>query len=214
MKISPSWKRLPGVVFLGLMLAGCANLQQQAPGPPNATAFHARLNTLQALHDWRLRAQVGITTGNNGGSGSVNWRQIGDHVDFRFSGPFGIGGLRISGNGRSWLVQTADNGSFTTTDLARTLDRQVGLPLPLDSLRYWVLGIPDPHAEYARRRIDSQGRLVYLEQEGWRVDYFDYGRYGNLMLPTRLRAVHGSVRIKVAISDWLLGRNPTTARAD
>ena len=53
-----------------------------------------------------------------------------------------------------------------------------GFDPPLDSLRYWVLGVPEP-GHPAQESLDALQRLASLEQDGWQIQY--YGSYMSLV---------------------------------
>ncbi len=181
-------------------------------GPGDEHAWEVRRAGLLQLQSWHVDGRVAIAAGEDGWSGSLSWEQDKDHVDFRFNGPFGIGGLRITGNGRELLVKTSRGDSFLTTDPEEDFQERLGWSIPIRSMRYWMAGIPDPGAGY-QKTIDGEGRLVELEQEGWQVDYKSYGRVGSLQLPTRLTIRRPAVRIKLAIDQWTVNP-PGRAVAD
>ncbi|HXY97755.1 MAG TPA: lipoprotein insertase outer membrane protein LolB, partial [Steroidobacteraceae bacterium] len=73
---------------------------------------------------------------------------------------------------------------------------------PLTSLRYWILGVPDP-ASPADETLDSaRQRLTRLEQDGWRIDYASYVAVGSEWLPARLTLERADVKVKLLVDDW------------
>jgi outer membrane lipoprotein LolB len=81
--------------------------------------------------------------------------------------------------------------------------------LPLESLRYWVRGVPDP-ASAADERLDaSAARLAGLAQGGWTVDYAAYVEDPAAgALPRRLSAVREGTRLRLVIEAWAPGTAP------
>jgi len=77
-----------------------------------------------------------------------------------------------------------------------------GWTIPVTSLRFWALGIPDP-ASAAETEFGDQGRLLSLQQRGWRVDFTQYREGGGQMLPRRLSAVNEDVKVRLVIDNWV-----------
>jgi len=107
---------------------------------------------------------------------------------------YGAAGLRYTGNDGQSL-----SGDAADTALARLL----GFAPPLASLRYWLLGVPDPGAS-AQQRGDALGRVAALTQSGWQVDYADYQPAGSAVLPGRLTLRRGALQLKLRITHWEL----------
>ncbi|MGH8279964.1 MAG: lipoprotein insertase outer membrane protein LolB [Gammaproteobacteria bacterium] len=199
------------VVTSLLLLAGCASVPGTAPvGPPNEAAWQAHRARLAALSDWQFQGRLGIANGTDGGSGSVRWNQQGEQVTFEFRGPFGAGALEVQGNPQAYWVRSSRGDNFVTTDPESYFEYRLRVPLPVLSMRYWVLGLPDPAGGFSKR-VDAKGQLVVLEQDGWRVDYQDYAVFNGYELPTRMLIQRTPVRIKLAINAWTAGVAATAA---
>lgn len=187
-----------------LALAGCASVPGRAPeGPPNEAAWKTHAARIGQINGWELEGRVGIVTAKDGGSGSMDWRQDGDVMDFSFRGPFGAGALAVRGDSQALWVRSSRGDDFITTDPERDFAARLHVPLPVLSMRYWMLGLPDPGAPYAKR-VDASGQLVTLDQRGWQVEYQSYAPFSGYRLPTRLLIQREAVRIKVAINRWTL----------
>lgn len=188
-----------------VLLAGCASVLGTAPeGPPNEAAWQAHCAHVQNLDDWELQGRVGIVNGQHGGSGSMDWRQRGSQVAFSFRGPFGAGTLEVRGNAEALWVRSSRGDNFITTDPEKDFAARLQVPLPVLSMRFWMLGLPDPNAPFTKT-VDARGQLVTLAQRGWRVDYQDYAEFGGYDLPTRMLIQRNDTRIKIAVHDWLVG---------
>lgn len=197
-------RRLLGLIGL-LTLAGCAGVPGTPPhGPANETAWRAHAQRLAGLRDWELEGRVGIVTAKDGGSGSMDWKQRGDALDFSFRGPFGAGALAVQGEGSVLWVRSSRGDDFVTSDPERDFARRFRMPLPVLSMRYWMLGLPAPGAPYDKT-VDAGGRLARLNQRDWQVQYQAYARFDGYDLPTRLVIRRAAVRIKVAVNHWRLG---------
>lgn len=191
-----------------LSLAACASLQGRAPsGPPDEAAWSARVNRLATLTDWELNGRVAVADGKDGGSGSLDWKQDGDVVNFDFRGPLGAGAAHIQGTGDALWVRTSRGDDFVTSDPERDFAERLHMPLPVLSMRYWMLGLPDPGTTYDKQ-VDARGELVRLEQRGWQVEYLGYADVQGYSLPIRLTLTRDTVRIKLVMDAWTLNPPP------
>ena len=73
--------------------------------------------------------------------------------------------------------------------------------LPLDNLRYWLLGIPDPGAPFDLTR-NPQDRALRLSQAGWTIDYDEYMPSSGDLLPKRLVLSRSDARVRIAVDRW------------
>jgi len=106
------------------------------------------------------------------------------------------------------LQLTDKDGNRTVLDDAETdLYFRYGWTIPVQSLRYWALGIPDP-ASPADTEFDGDGQLQSLVQGGWNVSITRYGEGGGQQMPTRLTAVGEETRVKLVIHNWLFFDQP------
>lgn len=188
-------------VALAALLAGCAGAPPKPIGAPDQAAWQEHLAKLETLSDWRLQGRIAVVNGSHGSSGSLVWFENAPRFEMRLSGPFGIGGFRLYGTPNGLFIDTGDKTRYTS-DPANFLARRLGGPLPVTSLRYWALGMPDP-ASPAQIEVDQDGLLRHLEQNGWSIDYdrFTTTQHG-WTLPTRLEAHRGQVKLKLVVEDW------------
>jgi outer membrane lipoprotein LolB len=116
-------------------------------------------------------------------------------------GPLGAGGVQVTSDGEDLSVVNS-RGEHLDHEAARSeLVTRLGFEPPLGSLRYWVLGVPDP-AEPAQQSLDAQQRLVSLQQGGWQIDYGGYMSVAGEWLPAKLTLQREGVRVRVVIDGW------------
>lgn len=186
------------------LLAACGGLPVHAPvGTPDEAAWETRHAALASLDAWELEGRVGIVNGEDSGSGSMDWKQQGSVLSFDFHAPLGAGALHIEGDATGLRVRSSRGDDFVTTDPDEDVARRLRVPLPVLSMRYWMLGLPDPSGPY-EKSVDARGELVMLKQRGWKVDYQEYSDVRGFALPVLLTLEEGDVRIKVAVNQWTL----------
>ena len=146
---------------------------------------------------------LAATSGNEGFSAGVRWRQDHDSATLDLSAPLGFGAAHIEQNAAGLTVTSSRGvtleGAAASEELAKTL----GFEPPLRSLRYWVLGASDPDFA-SQETIDDQQRLAHLEQDGWQVDYAQYTQVAGQWLPQQLTVTRQSLRLKLVVNAWRL----------
>lgn len=187
-----------------LALAGCETLAPRVDGPADLQAWQERRAWLEELDTWQLEGRVAIAAYDDGWNASIDWVQVGEHLDVNFSGPLGVGSARIAGTSDRLEVHTTEGEHFVTQDPETDLYWQLGWTAPVDRMAYWVLGLPGPGREELLE-VDGAGRLLRLQQGGWTVDYIDYrvlddGR----TMPRKIEMQRDGVRIRLVVSDWQL----------
>lgn len=187
------------LVWLSLasVLGGCAHFSAPATQVPDA-AWDSRRLELTHLEHWLLQARV--ASGRVGWSGNMRWRQDADEFDIRVSGPLGTSGFMARGNADRVEIRTAKE-TVVTEDPQALLQEKAGWGMPFHQLRYWAVGVPYPHTP-ARVQFDAQGRLQKLEQDGWQLEYTEYGQYLQYELPRRFSLENAEMYFRVIVDDW------------
>jgi outer membrane lipoprotein LolB len=107
----------------------------------------------------------------------------------------------INGDRREITV-TDRNGVVTELHDAEVELRQMyGWTIPVASLRFWALGIPDP-ASPAETEFGEDGQLSTLRQQDWEVEFTQYRESGGQLMPRRLTAVNDDVKVILVIDSW------------
>lgn len=187
-------------LVLALALAGCQTVP--TPSAP-AVAWSVRRPVLQNLDRFGLNGRVAVAVGKQGFNAGLRWSQSGAVARLALTGPLGAGGVEVTADGGNLSVVTS-SGKHLGDDTARAeLRDKLGFEPPLASLRYWVLGVPDPGAP-ASVRLDSQQRLASLTQGGWQIDYGAYMPVGAEWLPRLMTLTREGVRVRMVVDEWQL----------
>lgn len=199
-----------------LLILGLAVLGSACVAPPERPLMPGvdwleRREMLQEIEEFRMEGRLSLNTGRRGYSGTVSWEQNDDIVDFRFRGPFGFGGFRIHGDPEQLRVKTTAGDELLLRDPEREMTERFGWSLPVHSMRYWILGVPDP-ALPANEVPAADGPLESMEQGGWLLNYDSYSEAEGLLLPRRMDMERGEVRIRVMTDRWEIPDPPALAR--
>jgi outer membrane lipoprotein LolB len=191
-----------GALLALATLAGCRTLP---PPPLGASApWQERRPQLQALQHFQLKGRVALSAGANGFNANLRWFQDGARSQLALEGPLGVGGMQISANGDDLDIINAHGEHITSAAAHAELSARLGFDIPLPSLRYWVLGVPDP-AQPAQESLDpAQQRLAGLTQDGWHIAYGEYVAAAGETLPARLTLERDAVRVRLLVEDWQL----------
>ncbi len=193
------WARGLVVLCIVALLSACATVRQQ-PAAGGQT-WDARRPQLQARDHFDLKGRVAVAAGNEGFNARLLWRQTGTRSNVALDSPLGAGGVQITADGSSLSVETS-RGEHLDDQAARSeLATRLGFDPPIASLRFWVLGVPDP-ASPAKETLDNQQRLASLQQDGWQVDYGAYTSVGGEWLPSRVTLQRAGVRVRLIVDGW------------
>lgn len=205
---SPGWARrarlLAVSLCVALLLADCA-AHPPAPLPPPVRSWAQRQSLLlSTAGHFALSGRLAATHGDQGMSAGIDWQQRDADAQMSLSGPLGFGGARVSLSGGAIRLRTNDGRELSGDAAADELSRLLGFEPPLRSLRFWVVGVPDPADSDAGPVLDAQQRLRHLTQQGWAIAYDAYMNVHREWLPQRLTVTRGDLRLRLVIHDWQL----------
>jgi outer membrane lipoprotein LolB len=185
-------------VLILAVTAGCVT----APRKPAALApWPQRRAQLQSLDPFELAGRVAVAAGTEGFTAHLDWAQRGARSTVDLNGPLGIGGVHVVADGQTLDVDTSQGKTLTSGEARTELASKLGFDPPLGSLRYWVLGVPDP-ASPAAETVGANQRLASLQQDGWQIDYSAYTAAGGDSLPQRMVLRRGDVRVRLIVDRW------------
>lgn len=203
----------PGALLLlsFLLLAGCAHQPEQMP----IGDWGERQAQLDKLNHWQVTGKLGVRIPGDNGSANLRWRQEDKHYNIDLSGPLGSGRVAISGQPGQVDMQQAGEQPLSATTAEELILYSTGWTIPVAQLVYWVRALPAPEQKVTHWEKNELDQITLLEQAGWRVRYSQYqpvsttsgsGTSGELhvLLPGRVIAEYGDVRLTLVIREWLL----------
>ncbi len=168
-------------VVAALLGAGCAELPRT---PDDGFEFE-------------LTARFAARYRDEAASGILAWRHQAGRDDVLLSSPFGQGLARISRDGEAVTLVAGDDKRYSAADAEILTEQVLGFRLPLRGLADWVRARPATDAP-AAAEYAQDGRLLSLEQHGWRIEYSNYEG----ARPTRLKLNYPGLELRLAISEW------------
>ncbi|GAC1328631.1 MAG: hypothetical protein NVSMB15_00250 [Steroidobacteraceae bacterium] len=187
--------RTSSMLLCCALLAACVTARR-APAPP-PLGWEQRVADLQRLDSWRLDGRAAVAVGTQGWQANLNWQQQGDSTMVHLAGPLGVGALVLKRTGDGLSL----NGAAPSSTVLAQLRERLGFELPLDQLRFWLLGVPDPRAAFELER-NPQGRVLRLTQSDWIIDIDRYMPFEGDVLPAHLVLSREGVRVRIAVDHW------------
>ncbi len=184
-----------------LLFSCCAALSAcitQRPIPAPSSPWEERARVLQHTSSWQMDGRAAVAMGKQGWQASLDWNQHGATCVVHLAGPLGVGALVLKNSPDGLSL----NGAPPSEAVLADVQQRLGFELPLNELRFWLLGVPNPAEPFELTR-NSQDRALELTQAGWTLDYDRYLEVAGQLLPGHLVMSRESVRVKIAIDHWL-----------
>jgi outer membrane lipoprotein LolB len=188
------------ILLIALIAGGCATTPP-APTVAPEQAWASRQEALSELRLWQLSGRISVQTGEEAAHGSLRWLQEGNRYDIRITGPFGSGTVRLAGDPSDAALWVDRQTPIHSSDPEMLLYQQTGWWIPVDALRYWIVGLPAPSLA-SERKLDAYGRLETLHQAGWEIRFLDYEKREGLDLPGRVFVAKGDGKVRVVVQRW------------
>jgi outer membrane lipoprotein LolB len=190
-----------------IFLAGCASVATTTTPTSTLTgtnySWAQRETQLSAIRSWNLQGAMSIRQNGQVTLASISWQQQGRSFNQTLSGPFSLGGVRISGYpGRVTLWRSATD-QITAPSPEALLQQEFGWSVPISNMYYWVRGLPVPGIS-AEKRFDSQQHLIAMQQEGWSIQYPSYRTVNGIDLPTTVLINNSQLQTKLVINRWTI----------
>ncbi|HCB1501614.1 outer membrane lipoprotein LolB [Klebsiella oxytoca] len=190
-----------------LVLTACTINAPQGPGKsPDAPQWRQHQQDVRNLNQFQTRGAFAYLSDEQKVYARFFWQQTGqDHYRLLLTNP--LGSTELSLTAQPGSVQMIDNKgqTYTATDAEEMIGRLTGMPIPLNSLRQWIIGLPGEATDYS---LDDQYRLRELNytQNGktWRVTYSGYTTDTKPSLPANMELNNGSQRIKLKMDNWIV----------
>ncbi|MDF0751866.1 lipoprotein insertase outer membrane protein LolB [Marinobacter sp. 71-i] len=203
--------RFPAIALTlaALLLGGCTSLQvdplpegltEQPPADWSETS--ARRDQFQ---HWELTGKLAVRQPSDSGTAVINyWKQDQEAYELALSSSFlGMGHTTLEGVPGFIELTLPDGERYQSGDPEALVNAATGWQLPIDSLAWWIRGLPGPEGDF-RLFFDDQDRLAVIRQLGWEIRYDRWQSFINDYppLPARITAVKGEKRVRLVVTSW------------
>ena len=153
---------------------------------------------------WSLDGRIGVQGGADGKAWQANLHWEHDPIQdrLRLSGPLNQGLVSIVSQGKLLYVNEGDGVSEMSRDAGSMLRKRLGFAVPIDSLRYWILGVPDPGSPSIAIKAAVGDSPAGFQQLGWQVTPLHAGNFGGWLLPQKLIVKGSAVKLKILADQW------------
>ncbi len=189
-----------------LVLSACTLNAPKGPGQsPDAPQWRQHQQEVRALNQFQTRGAFAFISDQQKVYARFFWQQTGqDHYRLLLTNPLGSTELEL--NAAPGAVELVDNKGqhYKADDAEEMIGKLTGMPIPLNSLRQWIVGLPGDATDY---KLDDQFRLseINYSQNGknWKVVYNGYDTKTQPALPSNLELSDGGQRIKLKMDNWI-----------
>lgn len=174
-----------------ILLNGCSML----PEKPADVYQLAKMRSMQELRNWYFEGRLALTDAKDSVSASISWRHRLDRDDIELTGPLSQGRLLISVTPGRVVVDDGEKPQEYIGRADQVMSEQLNVDMPVDALKYWVLGIYDPRQPF--QELDDG-----FVQAGWMVRYREMQRVDVELLPRKLNAEKEKTSLKLVVDRW------------
>ena len=181
------------VLILIALLVSCADVPVKSTSP-------FQLSERDYLYDtasWSFAGRMAVSDENDSFSASISWNHQNCQDKLELAGLFGQGRTLIELTDDGVVIDYGDERLQYFGNADELVSKQVGVDIPVTSLKYWVLGLVQPDVEYGM----LENGFV---QSGWNVRYLQMQVIGQNDMPRKIRVEQGDVKLKLIINQWNL----------
>lgn len=176
------------------LLSACA----VTPVEPNAAYSRVAMLHLYELEHWSFEGRLALTGKNDSWSANISWEHSSDAEKIKLSGPMGQGTVIISLTGNIVTIDRGGDDVQSSSQPEEFINQQLGMFVPVRSLRYWVVGLPEPSRSYK----DTD---VGFNQAGWLNEYKQMQSVNDDgAMPHKMTVMNKQVKLKLIIDHWVL----------
>ena len=172
-----------------LALGACATVPSSTPPGAPEPAVDAPFD---------VSGRLSAKRGSEGAAASFEWVHAPERDAIALATPMGTTLARLERDASGATLIRPDRPPERAPDVSTLADRVLALPLPVESLAWWIRGVPHPGSAHAMER-DASGRASVLRQDGWAIVY-SYAEGA-----TRARVVIASypeLEVRVVVDEW------------
>ena len=152
---------------------------------------------LQSQASWDFEGRVALSNEKDSISAAISWRHSVDKDEIELSGPLSQGKVTILVTVDKVLVDDGENPKEYSGQVDVVVGEQLGVDMPVSSLRYWVLGVNQP----LQPVVEQESGFL---QAGWQVGFKELQIVNSELLPRKINLEKNKTRIKLIIDQWHL----------
>ncbi len=192
-----SLQRLVALVLIILLLQACQHLRST-----KRTIVPYQMIDLNTVDSYEFNGKMSFSDGNDGGSGTIQWRNNQGLISARLKGPLGS---------KSWTISELEHGAelvrnegtLYAESAKELISNELGWEVPWERLKSWIFG---QAFNKAASQISWEEGGYTLVENGWYIKYSRVKAYPNdssSKLPHKMIARKGNYSIKLSLKSWI-----------
>lgn len=194
--------RFLAILFI-ILLVGCTTPPDKLSSNERKQIYRDNQAQLRFLNQWQMSGRFAIHYERGGDALNVDWIQYYRDYGIKLTGPMNIGAAYLVGNKDGVTYNDGKGNIDKAPSPEAILQAHTGYLLPISSLRYWLIGLPDP-SMINDVTLNPQGYPIQMRQGPWTIEYGYFRPVGDYMLPHRLSMKQREFSITLNIYDWEL----------
>jgi len=157
--------------------------------------------SLSNIFNWKFHGRIAVKTRLDGYHGNIIWKQTGNSFQISLWGPLGLGMLSINGSSEDIEITNVNGQIIALKNVEDELQHFIESIIPISSIQYWLLGIPNP---YFPSKIESRDNstVIDFKQSGWVIEASDFKRNIEFLLPHKIFLSNIDTNVRVAVENW------------
>jgi len=150
----------------------------------------------QLMHSsWEVNGRAILQYEEDAVSARFNWLQDNDLFKCIISGPLGMDVVAFKGDNSGIFEITSDDNQ---SNLYRIIEED----LPVNDIKFWLQGLPNPHSSYTQITQDQD--FFEFDQNNWKIIINKYQRINAYHLPKNIQIKNSALSLKISIDRWRL----------
>ena len=203
---------------LFLALNGCVSTAKLSTPVTDESheRWASRQQQLASVQNWHIRGRVALFVDDDVYNLGLNWKLNKNDSTLKLEAALGQGMIQIEKNSDQVTLLTSEDKSYSGQNAAQVLYQATGWSIPVEGLESWIKGINHNNSDYLPD-IDSQGRALSLQQDGWKINYLQHKEFqvtelSSYELPRKIYMKRQNIALKIVIDQWQAQQN--TVKSD
>ncbi|MCB1616143.1 MAG: outer membrane lipoprotein LolB [Pseudomonadales bacterium] len=154
------------------------------------------------LEQWLISGKLSIKEDNHQQSSAFSWLQNHEDFDIAINGFLGHGSSRIFGNGNRATLEQGGSPPLSASSPSELSSHFFGQSLPVESLFFWIRGLPDPQLPVYDATFNENGTYSSFRQEGWTLTFRSQTTVDGFLLPSSIHARKDKLQLKIIVKQW------------
>ena len=179
------------VVLLSVLLWACSS----EPIKENELYSNDSKEGLYGLNAWSFIGRLALKSKAESWQASIAWQHSFDEENIKLSGPLGQGAMSIRLANNQVFIDRGDGKIESSDHPEQFIKQQIGLFVPVRSLKYWVVGVPEPNASFI-------STMNGFKQAEWIVEYEQMQWVKSYKVPRKIIVTNAALKLRLVVDQW------------